>query len=488
VYRAHDFRLDRSVAIKIIAGGADVGAERRERFSREAQAVARLDHAHVCRVYDVGRDRDLDYLVMEYLEGETLASRMAGGALPVGSAIEIATQMADALAHIHQHRLVHRDLKPGNVMLTAGGAKLLDFGLAKSLAGADRGVDVTGSTLIGVGVIGGTLQYMAPEQIDGKPVDGRCDIFALGVILYEMLAGRPAFAKETPSETVAGILGAQPVSLQALVPSLSPALADVVATCLAKRPADRFQSALQVAGALRQLDATPQARAATGSGMTRWLRARGAWVALVLAAVAVVTGLFVTRRGTRVEIMPTVPVTASAPRRSIAVLGFRNLSGRPDTAWLSTALAEMLTSELTAGEQIRAIAGENIARMKIELKLIETDGYARDTLARIRRNVGSDLVVVGSYVMHGALDERKVRLDLRVQDTRAGETVASVSETGSERDLLDLVSRVGGRVRNELGMTVLSPSQSAGVRSTVPSMWSLYGAQCSSSSSSPVVA
>ena len=151
VYRADDHRLNRSVAIKIVIGGAGVSAELRERFDREAKAIARLEHPNVCRVYDVGHDRDLDYLVMEHLEGETLASRMARGHLPVDEAIDITCQIADGLAYIHQQGLVHRDLKPGNVMLTRTSAKLLDFGLAKRLAGIELAGGVTSSTLIGAG-------------------------------------------------------------------------------------------------------------------------------------------------------------------------------------------------------------------------------------------------------------------------------------------------------------------------------------------------
>jgi serine/threonine protein kinase len=257
VYRAHDLRLNRSVAIKILAGGTAVSAERRERFDREAQAVARLEHPHVCRLYDVGHEHDLDYLVMEYLEGETLASRMSRGALPADEAIDIATQIADALSHTHRHGLVHRDLKPGNVMLSGTSAKLLDFGIAKWLSGLDPAAKITTSTLIGVGAIAGTLPYMAPEQIDGKPVDERCDIFALGAILYEMLAGRPAFSGDTPSETMAAILTNQPEPLRNLTPDISPALAKVVTKCLAKRPADRWQSADELTGALQKFKGAP---------------------------------------------------------------------------------------------------------------------------------------------------------------------------------------------------------------------------------------
>ena len=476
VYRAHDLRLNRSVAIKVVDSAVrGVSVERRERFDREAQSVARLEHPNVCRIYDVGHEHDLDYLVMEYLEGETLATRLARGPVPVDTAIDIGCQIADALAHTHQHGLVHRDLKPGNVMLTASGVKLLDFGLAKWLSGAEQ-PGVTSSTLIGVGLIAGTLQYMAPEQIDGQPVDERCDIFALGAILYEMLAGRPAFSGATPSMTMAAILVGQPAPLRSVQPEASPGLTDVIARCLAKRPSERWASAADVAGALRALrtSAIPPISQIVARPFQR-LRTRPSRVAaLAIAALVLVVGGLLVKRFVGAssdagdDPRPAAGVSAS-PRRSIAVLGFRNLSGRSDAAWLSTAFAEMLTTDLTAGEQIRAIAGENIARMKIELKLIDTDSYARDTLARIKRNLGTDLIVIGSYVVLGQPQGRQVRLDLRVQDTQAGQMVASVSDTGPEDDLLGLVSRIGTRVRGELGLTVLSSAESAGVRASVPS-------------------
>ena len=465
VYRAQDLRLNRFVAIKIVLSGTRVTGEQRERFHREAQSVARLVHPSVCRLYDVGHDHDFDYLVMEYLEGETLASRMARGALPVEDAVGIACQIADALAHTHQHGLVHRDLKPGNVMLTPTGAKLLDFGLAKWLSGPELGGGVTSSTLIGVGVIAGTLQYMAPEQIEGQAVDERCDIFALGAILYEMLAGRPAFSGDTVSSTMAAILIGQPAPLRTLLPDVSPALANVVTKCLAKRPAERWSSAADVAVALRSPETV------TVAGRFDRLRTRPALMAaLAILVLGVIGGVLATKFG-RVSTpsSSSAATVGASPRRSIAVLGFRNLSGRPDVAWLSTAFAEMLTTDLTAGEQIRAVAGENVARMKLELKLIETDSYARDTLARIKKNLGTELIVVGSYIVLGQLQARQVRLDLRVQETQAGETVASVSDTGREEDLLGLVSRIGSRVRHDLGMTLLSPAESAGLRAAVPS-------------------
>src|SRR5438093_12362504 len=224
---------------------------------------------------------------------------------------------------------VYRDLKPGNVMLIGPTVKLLDFGVAKWLASAEYPAGVTTSTLIGAGAIAGTLAYMAPEQIDGKPVDERCDLFALGAILYEMLAGHPAFAADSPSTTMAAILTGQPIPLRDVRPEAPPEVTKVLTKCLAKRPADRWQSAADVANALRAVPRT------TEPVSTRRSRPRGtsaAWVgALAIVVLGVAVALTIARfRG---DVMPasSIGTTAvSSPRRSIAVLGFRNLSGRPD--------------------------------------------------------------------------------------------------------------------------------------------------------------
>ncbi len=199
VYRARDKRLDRTIAVKVLAPNLSGNVEHRQRFEREARTVAALSHPHICPVYDIGVHDGLDYLVMEYLEGENLAARIAKGPLPIDQALRYAIQIADALEQAHRHGVVHRDLKPGNIMLTKGGAKLLDFGLAKvyqpraDTPGSLTALATATTPLTGQGLIVGTLQYMAPEQLEGRETDARTDIFAFGLVLYEMLAGRRAF-------------------------------------------------------------------------------------------------------------------------------------------------------------------------------------------------------------------------------------------------------------------------------------------------------
>ena len=214
VYKARDTRLDRTVAIKVLPEHVASDPDLQQRFDREAKTISSLNHPHICTLYDVGRQDGTAFLVMEYLEGETLAQRLTHGALPFDRALQIAIQIADALDKAHRSGIVHRDLKPGNIMLTKGGAKLLDFGLAKLRPVATVGAvaataaPTISSPLTGVGSIVGTFQYMAPEQLEGKEADARTDIFAFGAVLYEMLTGKKAFEGKSQASLIAAILDA----------------------------------------------------------------------------------------------------------------------------------------------------------------------------------------------------------------------------------------------------------------------------------------
>ena len=247
VFRARDTRLDRTVAIKILTQGIADAPEVRQRFEREARAVSSLNHPHICALYDVGHQDGIEYLVMEYIEGETLAARIAKGPLPTADLLRYASQIADALDKAHRQGIVHRDLKPGNVMLTKSGAKLLDFGLAKSgeiLQGGDISSSPTVSQpLTTRGTIVGTMQYMSPEQLEGKDADVRSDIFSFGAMLYEMATGKKAFEASSHASLIAAILKEDPRPLRELQPMTPPLLERIVKSCLAKDPDDRPQSA-----------------------------------------------------------------------------------------------------------------------------------------------------------------------------------------------------------------------------------------------------
>ena len=258
VYRARDSRLQRTVAINVLAANLTAGDERRARFEREARAISALSSPHICAIHDVGREDDVEYIVMEYLEGETLADKIARGPLPLSQVVRYGTEIADALHHAHRAGITHRDLKPGNVMLTASGVKLLDFGLAKlepqrTVFSESSAPSTVVNPITAEGTIVGTVLYMAPEQLEGKSVDARTDIFALGVILYEMVTAQRPFKGSSHLSVIASIISSDPNPPRSLQPLCPAALERIILTALEKNPDDRWQTAHDVARQLRWL-------------------------------------------------------------------------------------------------------------------------------------------------------------------------------------------------------------------------------------------
>src|SRR5258708_4406712 len=257
VYRARDTRLDRIVAIKVLPTHLADRSELRERFEREASTIASLNHTHICTLFDIGQQDGIDFLVMEYLEGETLAQRLVKGSLPIQQVLQYAIEIADALDKAHRKGVTHRDLKPGNIMLTKTGTKLLDFGLAKlkqQTAPADMPLSelpTAKDPLTSQGTIIGTLQYMAPEQVEGKEVDARTDVFAFGAVVYEMATGKRAFESKSQASLIGAILKREPLPMSSLQPMTPPALDCVVKKCMRKDRDDRWQSARDVTDELK---------------------------------------------------------------------------------------------------------------------------------------------------------------------------------------------------------------------------------------------
>src|ERR1700693_4455692 len=263
VYRATDTRLDRTVAIKVLASHLSSSPELKQRMEREARAISSLNHPNICHLYDIGSQDGTDYLVMEFLEGETLAGKLRKGAMPLNEILKVGIAVAEALAVAHRSGIVHRDLKPGNIMLTQGGAKLIDFGLAKPLgvqaaapgSGTAPPSFTAAATLSGpsplsplttAGSIIGTIQYMSPEQIEGKEADSRSDIFAFGAVLYEMAAGKRPFAGKSQISLASSILESDPPPVSEIKPQTPNALDHIITTCLQKSPEDRFQNAKDI--------------------------------------------------------------------------------------------------------------------------------------------------------------------------------------------------------------------------------------------------
>ena len=291
VYRARDTRLERAVAIKVLPRHLSASADLRERFEREAKTISRISHPHICALYDVNREGETEYLVMELLEGETLSARLERGALPLEQALRYAVEIADALDFAHRQGIVHRDLKPANVMLTKFGVKLLDFGLAKAL-GPDGPVESVTSapTAVNVtreGTFLGTWPYMAPEQLEGREVDARTDIFAFGTLLYEMATGRTAFSGTSQASLIGSILHTEPPPISMVQPMTPPALDRVVKTCLSKDANDRFQTAHDLRLQLQWIaEGGSQAGVPAPVVARRRSRERLAWAAAAAATLA----------------------------------------------------------------------------------------------------------------------------------------------------------------------------------------------------------
>ena len=300
VYRARDTRLDRIVAIKVLPAHLADEPERRERFEREARTIASLNHPHICTLYDIGHQDGTDFLVMEYLEGETLAQRLLKGPLPLEQVLQYAIEIADALDKAHRKGVTHRDLKPGNIMLTKSGTKLLDFGLAKLRQDAAPATHLSElptakDALTAQRTIVGTLQYMAPEQLEGREVDARTDIFAFGAVVYEMATGKRAFEGKSQASLIAAILEREPPAMSSLQPMTPPVLDRVVKKCLAKEGEKRWQAASDVCDELKWIveggSQVTLAPAAAVKGI-RSLGRRGLILGVgELLFVAVVTGI-----------------------------------------------------------------------------------------------------------------------------------------------------------------------------------------------------
>ena len=260
VFRARDTRLDRTVAIKILPAEFAENAELKVRFEREARAISRINHPHICALHDVGSAEGVEYLVLEFVEGETLADRISRGPLPLAEALRFGSQVASALASAHRSGIVHRDLKPGNVMITKSGAKLLDFGLARSslTSAPTTGEDETvAKPLTQAGTILGTYRYMSPEQLAGEEVDARTDIFSLGAVLYEMLTGVRAFDGESKTRIITAVLTGSPRPISSLRPAIPPVLEHVIAKCLAREREERWESAADIATELDWIGRSP---------------------------------------------------------------------------------------------------------------------------------------------------------------------------------------------------------------------------------------
>jgi serine/threonine protein kinase/tetratricopeptide (TPR) repeat protein len=487
-----DEHYQKRVAVKMLRPGFYT-AEIISRFRNERQTLATLDHPNIVRLLDGGSTDDgLPYLVMDYVEGVRIDEYCRSNRLSTRSRLELFLSVCASVGYAHQNLVIHRDLKPDNILITRDGVpRLLDFGIAKLLSPEFlQAPPVTRTEWRPM-----TLEYASPEQLRGEPVTEASDIYSLGVLLYELLTGRRPYRIEErtrleaerivceqepdrPSVALSHAFGGVPEGNE-LRRALEGDLDTIIMKAMRKGPEERYGSVKEFSEDIQHHLSGLPVRARNPSLFYRSCRFlqrhkesfATALVGLILVAVI---GVWKVRQNWSEN--PEGQTRAAPPvrvRPSVAVLGFKNLSGRADTAWISTALSEMLNSHLAAGEEVRIIAGDTVAQTRIDLNLSDVESIPVNALERVSRNLGSGYVVVGSYLDSatpgGGQVRPSVRLDARLEDTATGQTVVAASELGSESDLPDLAFRTGARLRERLGLSKISELESQGIAASVPS-------------------
>jgi tetratricopeptide (TPR) repeat protein len=446
VYEAEDTALHTAVALKVIASDLAADASMIARLKREILLARKVTHPNVCRLHDLGSHEEgrapTSFLTMDLLRGETLAAYIARkGTLSAAQALPLAKQMASALDAAHAAGVVHRDFKTRNVMIVdaeAGSprAVVMDFGIAVAAEDATLPFDT------GDGRFVGTPAYMAPEQLRGEAVSPRTDVYALGLVLFEMVTGGLPFRSSTPLDALAKRLAGPPPSPRSRVPSLDGRWNEAILRCLAHAPESRFATAGEVVAAL---EASPARRP--------WR-----WLAVAAGAVAIAGSAAMVRAR-----------SASSPidphhRPSVAVLPLRNETGRGDVGWVAGALSEMLGTELSAGDRVRLVDGDRVARAMRELSLGDAVPTG-DALHRLRANLGADYIVTGTYVeIDGTL-----RADAALADTRSGASVAKLTARGTTLDLPDVAASLGASLRAQLGGRALTATERESARAAIAS-------------------
>jgi eukaryotic-like serine/threonine-protein kinase len=398
VYRADDLRLGRPVALKFLPTSLKTDAESRARLLNEARAASLLRSPNIAVTYDIGEADGADFIVMEFVEGELLSTRLQKGPLPVREAIEAGIQIADALDEAHSRGIVHRDIKTANVMRTERGlVKVLDFGLAK-FVGGEPAAEVTRPQVTVAGMVVGTVSYMAPEQALGKTVDHRADLFSLGVVLFELITGRVPFEGTSPTEIIDRILHETPPPVSRFTPLLPAGLDEIVQRALEKAPEFRYQSAREIYDDLKAI----KLQLVTGS-----------------------------RRTSRIT-----PATPPKVESSVAVMTFRNITREPADDWIGTGISETVSSDL---KNIHGLTVIGRARVFDALRNLSTDAHLNDSLAiDIGRRLGATWVVVGGYQRMGPM----VRITANFVDVATGELRGTVKVDGQIDNIFELQDKI----------------------------------------------
>lgn len=433
VYRAHDEQLDRDVALKVLPAQALTDQTARARLLREARAAAALNHPNICTIHEVGEAGGQAYIAMELVEGKPLSELVPGQGLPAETVLRFASQIADALAHAHERRIVHRDLKCANVMITPEGrAKVLDFGLAKRLSGEELAEAATRSqaSLTEAGALVGTVAYMAPEQLRGQPADARSDVWALGVVLYEMATGRRPFQGQTGFELSSAILNQAPPPLPSAVPTQ---LGGVIERCLAKEPGQRYQRGSEVRAVL---EAVRSGAALPAWPTWRYALSRRRWLALAVAFSVVAAILVALNVGGLRE-----RLGGGAPRiRSLAVLPVKNFSGDPGQEFFADGMTDALIAGLAQIKAIKVISRTSVMQYK----------DAKKSLPQIAKELGVDGIVEASVIRSGG----RVRVTAQLVDARRDQNLWANKFERNTTDVLvvqsEVVQAIADQIRAEV--------------------------------------
>jgi serine/threonine-protein kinase len=448
VYRARDEQLERDVALKVLPSGTLSDDSARRNFRREALALAKLNHPNIETVYEFGSQDDLDFLVMEYVSGRTLADRLVSGALPEKEVIALGMQIVAAIEEAHERGIVHRDLKPANIAIAARGqAKVLDFGLAKLLRPDD---ELTTDHLTDTQAAAGTLPYMSPEQLLGEPVDARGDVYSIGVVLYEMVTGRRAFSGDLPSRVIDAILHGPLVPPRALDSRISPELERIILKCMDKDPEHRYQSARELLVDFRRL-AAPSSTSAVAPGPApplwrRILTPTVLGIAALLALAVTLTALNVS--GLRDRLMG---LTAPPKVGSLAVLPLENLSHDPEQEYFADGMTEALITDIAKIRTLRVISRTSVMRYK----------GTKKPLSQIARELNVDVVVEGSVQRSGD----RVRIDAQLIDARKDRNLWTESYQSDLSDVLALQGNVARAIAGEVRVQ-LTPEERAVLSAT----------------------
>jgi serine/threonine protein kinase/tetratricopeptide (TPR) repeat protein len=435
VYKAEDIKLKRCVALKFLPPHLMDSPELKERFLIEAQAAAALSHPNICVIHEVGESEDRPYIAMEYVDGQTLRDRLRKGPLAAAEALEIVNQVAAGLGEAHRKGIIHRDVKSANIMVTEiGQAKVMDFGLAKLRGGSSLTMSQT--TL-------GTVAYMSPEQARGGDLDQRTDIWSLGVVLYEMLAGKLPFQGDHDQTVIHSILHEAPESLQKARPELGPELAQIVGQALSKKPAERYQTMEQfredvaaVAEGLKPLRAGPAKRI---------FGIRRAYIYFALAVVlTLILGLNV--GGLRNRLIGTAGIEPSGPTVSLAVLPFRNASGDPTMDSLGRSLSEVLATDLGEASHIRTIPSVRVSEVLRDLRVDPSVNLSPSDLARIADFVSAQTILWGHYVKFG----EEIRIDATLQNLQKQTTAPMRTTAVNQTALLTAIAQLAASVQKTL--------------------------------------